>query len=153
MATDPPASLHDIAEHLLDRNYPMERETMADIAALLTNVACTHGARHPELHDLEAVWADLCKGLRHHLREEQPILAPYVDRDAHAATSGRAKAGKHEEVLALLRRVRALTADYAPPPDACDAYRSLLESLAAFEADLQEHLRLDDLFREARARE
>ena len=148
MAIDPASSSHDLAEHLLDHNYPIERETMADVSALLAQVASVHGARHPELHALEATWAELCGCLARHLRDERSMLAPHVEQQTPPAPvpgprSG-AMASQHKEVLGLVRRVRELTGGYAPPADACDAYRALLASLAEFEEDVHEHVELAD---------
>jgi len=148
MVIDPAASEHDLTEHLLDHNYPVERETMANVTTLLAQVASAHGARHPELHDLEGVWADLCRRLGRHLRDEGPMLAPHLDPGAHAgsrtATTNGTIASQHAEIVALVRRVRELTGGYSTPADGCEAYRSLFASLADFEEDLREHVELAD---------
>ena len=148
MSIDPAASEHDLTVHLLDHNYPVERETMADVSALLAQVASAHGARHPELRDLESVWAELCRCLGRHLRDERPMLAPHVEPVARHAPPSAAASGvissQHAEILALVRRVRELTGGYTTPVDGCEAYRSLFVSLEEFEEDLREHVELAD---------
>ena len=49
----------------------------------------------------------------------------------------------HDHVSGLLRRMRAATRDYSPPPDACVSWRALYSGLAAFEGDLREHMHLE----------
>jgi len=146
MAIDPAASEHDLTVHLLDHNYPVERETMANVSALLAQVASTHGARHPELRDLESVWSELCRCLSRHLRDERPMLAPHLEPEAHRAPQEAAMSGaigsQHQEIVALVRRVRELTDCYTTPEDGCEAYRSLFASLHDFEEDLREHVEL-----------
>jgi regulator of cell morphogenesis and NO signaling len=146
MAIDPAASEHDLTVHLLDHNYPVERETMANVSALLAQVADAHGARHPELHELEGVWADVCRCLGQHLRDEGPMLEPHLESSAHVAPRTGATGGtissQHEQIAALVRRVRELTSGYKAPADGCEAYRSLFASLVDFEEDLREHVEL-----------
>jgi len=148
MVIDPAASQHDLTEHLLGHNYPVERETMADVSALLMQVASAHGARHPELHDLERVWATLCQCLGRHLRDERPVIATHLEPEARPApreaTTRGTIASQHEEILALVRRVHELTGGYEMPVDGCDAYRSLFVILRDFEEDVREHVELAD---------
>jgi regulator of cell morphogenesis and NO signaling len=128
---------------------------MADTTALLGQVVSVHGVAHPELRAVEATWAELCRRMRAHLREERPALTPYVEPAEHAAPAPPASllATQHEEVVALVRQISALTRGYLPPADACDAYRALYRDLAAFEADLEEHVHLaDDVLRRDRSR-
>lgn len=143
--TDPRAAA---ADRLLRHNHPAERETMADTAALLSQVASVYGARHPELHEIETAWADQRERMSHHWRDEGSILEVYVDEHVSAAQrppAPRSKiAGQHDDIIAMMRRIRALTNDYAAPPDACDAYRALYSELKSFEASLQEHVHLAD---------
>ncbi len=146
MAIDPASTPHDLAEHLLDHNYPIERETMSDVSAMLSQVASVHGARHPELRDLETTWAELCRCLGRHLHDERPALEPHVDPKAPPSSPElpRSVSHQHGEVLGLVRRVRELTGGYAPPDDACDAYRALMARLAEFEEDVHEHVEIAD---------
>lgn len=42
----------------------------------------------------------------------------------------------------MAHRIRGLTHGYSPPSDTCDALLALCRDLAAFEADLHEHVLL-----------
>ena len=155
------ASFHDwraerkaaVAAHLVDHNYVVEREKMADTSALMAKVVSVHGASHPELREIATLWADLCGSLRAHLHYEGKELEPLKD-DAEPTRDSvkRMKAfhGQHEEVVALAHRIRVLTDNYHPPSDACEALESLYRDLETFEADLHEHVLLADnvLFRD-----
>lgn len=148
------ASFHDwgherpaaVATHVVEHNYPLEREMMADTSALIAKVVSVYGADHHELREIDALWSELCRAMTKHLHDERPVLEPLMS--ASGETSGADKRGavaeEHEEVVALVRRIRALAKDYAPPPDACDAMRSLYAALRAFESDLHEHVLLAD---------
>ena len=51
---------------------------------------------------------------------------------------------EHEEVGALLRQIRALTDDFTAPDGACGTWRALWQGLADLEADLHEHIHLEN---------
>ncbi|HEX7603604.1 MAG TPA: DUF542 domain-containing protein, partial [Polyangiaceae bacterium] len=133
-----------VAHHIVDHNFPVERETMADMAQLIAKVASVHGARHPELFEINALWADLCERLAKLLREESRALEPFLEEPTAPKSGPSLFTDQHEEVVTLAHRIRVLTHGYAPPADACDAFLALYRELAAFEADLHEHVLLAD---------
>lgn len=155
------ASFHDwgherpavVATHVVEHNYPLEREMMADTSELIAKVVSVYGAEHHELREIDRLWSELCRRMTKHLHDERPVLEPLITPsgdDRRAAAKRGAVAGEHEEVVALVRRIRELAKGYAPPPDACDAMRSLYAALRAFESDLHEHVLLaDDVLKRA----
>ena len=50
----------------------------------------------------------------------------------------------HDDAGALTARIRALSADFAPPPDACPTYRALYQGLDEFERDLHQHVHIEN---------
>ena len=51
---------------------------------------------------------------------------------------------EHDAAGANLKAIRELSGDYTTPTDACTSYRVLNEALAAFEADLHQHIHLEN---------
>ena len=51
---------------------------------------------------------------------------------------------EHDGAGNALREMRAATSSYTLPTDACESYRELYRALAAFEADLHEHIHLEN---------
>ena len=51
---------------------------------------------------------------------------------------------EHERAGALMQQIRELTNNYIAPPDACTTFRLSLASLQAFEADLHQHVHLEN---------
>lgn len=125
-----------VAAHILEQNYPVERVSMVDTSALLTQVASVHGAAHPELRELETIWTQVCRRMHQHMLQEQREIDP------PAANAKNMLSGQHAEIVDLVRRIRALTHGYVPPEDDCDALRAVYADLEAFEADLHEHVLL-----------
>jgi regulator of cell morphogenesis and NO signaling len=51
---------------------------------------------------------------------------------------------EHEAVEEILAELRAVTANYALPPDACESFQALYAALEGLEADLHRHIRLEN---------
>jgi regulator of cell morphogenesis and NO signaling len=51
---------------------------------------------------------------------------------------------EHDDHGANLARTRALTTDFVPPPEACTTWRALYGALEKLEADLMEHIHLEN---------
>ena len=105
--------------------------------------SCPHGLRG----HLEAVHAAVLD----HLAKEEQVLFPAI-----LAGRGRLVAGpisvmesEHDDHAADLRETRRLTADLVAPAEACTSWRALYLRLAAFEAELMDHIHLENnvLFR------
>jgi regulator of cell morphogenesis and NO signaling len=92
------------------------------------------------------------------MKEEQ-ILFPYIERMAAAhlrrepippaffGTVERPIANMvadHDDAGTLLADLRRLTNDYTPPAGACPTFGALYQGLAAFEADLHQHIHLEN---------
>jgi regulator of cell morphogenesis and NO signaling len=92
------------------------------------------------------------------LKEEQ-VLFPYITRMEEAAGEGRAvpppffgtarnpvrmMMTEHDTAGDLLRQLRGITKGYTTPPDGCVSFQTLYQALAAFEADLHQHIHLEN---------
>jgi regulator of cell morphogenesis and NO signaling len=51
---------------------------------------------------------------------------------------------EHDGAGEALRKLRALTNNYAAPADACISYKALYDALRGFEADLRQHIHLEN---------
>lgn len=158
-AADPlpgPAStlLSSLVSHIVSEHHAYARHAIERLTPLAREVAQRHGQGHPELArvvDLvEAIAADLLP----HMRAEENVLFPAIVRLADPAcenaTRGMLRAflhiahHDHHEIGELLAMLRRVTNDYVAPEAADSSMRALFVDLAAFETNLQEHLRLED---------
>ena len=113
-----------------------------------------HGDLHPETRSVETLVHRLVEDLGPHLLKEERILFPYIEslegpaRDASCfGTVGnpiRMMLREHEAVGGILGELRAVTARYVAPPDACASFRALYAGLEQFEADLHRHIHLEN---------
>ena len=87
--------------------------------------------------------------LEPHLMKEERVLFPAIQsladgqREFPFGTVGnpiRMMLFEHDRAGELLAELRAATAGYTVPDDACGSYQSLYERLAVLEADTHEHI-------------
>lgn len=51
---------------------------------------------------------------------------------------------EHDSAGDLVKQIRKASGDYAPPADACTSYKALYQDLREFEADLHQHVHLEN---------
>ena len=152
-------ALADLIAHINGTHHVFVREECPRIEALAAKVAGVHAANHPELQAVQAVFGGLAQELHVHLMKEEQILFPYVIRLEESSFEGRpappAMFGtvmnpvrmmmqEHDGAGEALRTLRQVTNDYALPQDACASFRALYEALKGFEADLHQHIHLEN---------
>jgi regulator of cell morphogenesis and NO signaling len=118
--------------------------TMPFLAMLASKVARVHGDHEPSLREVDRQVAQLCAMLAAHLAKEENQLFPALLEDRDATALLRDMRREHEEVGELLHALRAVAANYVPPPWACNSYRTLMGELAALEADVLEHVHIEN---------
>lgn len=139
-----------LVAHIIDRHHGYLREAMPPISRMMAKVARVHGDKDASLVALDAEVQSLLGTLGPHLDDEETALFPALlaaSAPRGPRPSPDAFASMHEEHLAVgasLERVRSLARDFAPPDWACTTYRTLLAELAALEADIHQHVHLEN---------
>ena len=145
------SSLTELADHIVATHHVNLRRELPRLAAMLDEVVAAHGERHAELPDLRAAFIDLRNELEPHMEKEERILFPMIRELEQAASAPASHRGtvnhpirvmedEHRNAALALTRMRDLTGGYAPPDDACNTYRVLLDGLADLERDLHMHI-------------
>jgi regulator of cell morphogenesis and NO signaling len=147
-------SIVELVDHIINTHHAFTRSELARLGALADKVLRVHGARHPELARLRELVVELANELLPHMIKEERVLFPYLVAletgapthvpFASAEAPMRVMRRDHELVGQLLRAIRAETRDFEPPPDACASYRELFEALHDLEADVHEHVHLEN---------
>lgn len=152
-------STGDLARHIVTVHHTFTRGILPDIARHSGQVAAAHGARHPEMLEVQALFTALRDELELHLDKEEQVLFPYIEALDAAAQHGGAPPKacfaevsqpiammehEHENAGEILHQLAALTDHYTPPQDACNTFRLLLRELAALEQDLHRHIALEN---------
>jgi len=151
--------LADLISHIKNTHHKYTREEIARLGPLFDKVCSVHGERHPELFELRATFQTLAQELATHMMKEEMILFPYMERMEESVIQkepilpppfGTVRnpvsmmEHEHDSAGGALRALRASSNGYTVPPDACVSYQTLYKTLAEFEADLHQHIHLEN---------
>jgi regulator of cell morphogenesis and NO signaling len=152
-------TLTSLAAHIIDTHHFFTKQELARLEALLEKVLGKHGENHPELFEVWKLFLRLKQDLIPHMLKEEQVLFPFVARMEEAVTGNRpvpqpffgtvrnpvsAMMAEHDTAGDLLKQLRSATGGYVAPPDGCASYQTLYQSLAGFEADLHQHIHLEN---------
>ncbi|MCC6132217.1 MAG: iron-sulfur cluster repair di-iron protein [Acidobacteria bacterium] len=149
--TDQP--LPEVISRLLEWYHPRLREELPLLIELARKVEGRHAEKTTCPRGLTSHLQGLTAELLDHLEKEETTLFPMIlsGRGNHAAATVQALEREHLDVATGLTRTRTLTDNFQPPEEACPTWRALYLRLDAFEAELMEHVHLENhiLFRRA----
>jgi regulator of cell morphogenesis and NO signaling len=125
-----------LCEYIVRQHHTFTREALQRLRPLGDKVLRTHGGAHPELRRvrqlLDALACDLEPGqlpAEHFGCIEHPLRV--MQRD-------------HDQLGALLSELDELTFGYCPPSGACASYVAFYAGLEDLQADLHEHIHLEN---------
>ncbi len=144
-------SMTSLVDHIVATHHAYLREEFPRLAAMTEKVARVHGERHAELPEVHRVFAALRNELELHMQKEEQILFPMIKQIDCGAVGAADHCGsienpirmmehEHDNAGDVLGALRKLTSGFAPPDDACNTYRVMLDGLANLEADLHQHI-------------
>jgi regulator of cell morphogenesis and NO signaling len=149
----------DLIAYILARHHGYVNQEIPRLKQLFYKVVAVHGVGHPELAAVERTFSGLANELTAHMMKEEMVLFPYIEMLEHARRLGEsapvAPFGsisnpvhmmelEHASAGKALVEMRTLTSDYTPPESACFSYRTLYSALKEFEADLHQHVHLEN---------
>jgi regulator of cell morphogenesis and NO signaling len=145
------APLGAFCDHIVGTHHAYLNEALPRLSFLTNKVNQAHGARHPELAELEDVFAELRAELEAHAMKEEMILFPLIKQLEAAETRPAFHCGsvnnpirvmeiEHDHAGDALARMRALTGGFTVPEDGCNTYRVMIDALIELEADLHMHI-------------
>src|SRR5262245_8446478 len=141
--------LRDLIHHIVTKHHKYVREHQPMIQALLDKLSNRHSERHPDLHEVRAVFDLLANEMSQHMDKEEDILFPFIESLCQTGAAAPSQPGspfgtilnpiramehKHLAAGTLLARIRTLTGGFVPPADRCTSYRLCFEALAEFES-------------------
>jgi regulator of cell morphogenesis and NO signaling len=151
--------LADLVAHIKNTHHKYTRDEIARLGPLFDKVCSVHGKNHPELFDVRNSFRALADELAMHLMKEEMVLFPYVVRMEESVIQKEPilpppfgsvqnpismMEHEHDSAGNALRAMRQGSSGYAPPTDACVSYQTLYQALADFEADLHQHIHLEN---------
>jgi regulator of cell morphogenesis and NO signaling len=152
-------ALADLVAHITSTHHKYTRAEIARLSPLLEKVRSVHGQNHPELHSIQTNFRGLVDELTMHMMKEEMMLFPYIVRMEESVIERQPilpppfgtvqnpvsmMMHEHDSAGDALRAMRKASGGYAAPADACVSYQTLYKALAELEADLHQHIHLEN---------
>jgi regulator of cell morphogenesis and NO signaling len=149
-----------LVAHILDVHHAYMHAALPTVRQLVAKVLRVHGPKHGDvLQPLARLYAALDTELTAHLAKEERVLFPMIlgivatggNKPSTAELHCRSVAEpiaqmqyEHEKAGAVLDELRQVTTGYTLPPDACLTFTALYEEIKRMEADLHQHIHLEN---------
>ncbi len=152
-----PADL--LTDYIVKTHHRYVSEKAPVIFQYLNKLCKVHGERHPELFEIQQLFAACAEALLEHMHKEEHVLFPYIQKMVTARLSGTVPEvphfgtvnnpiemmlHEHETEGIRLRQIAALSNNYTAPADGCSTYRVAFAMLQEFEQDLHKHIHLEN---------
>jgi regulator of cell morphogenesis and NO signaling len=152
-------TLSFLADYIVNTHHTYLKENTGQIAAYARKIAEVHGAHHPEVVEIAAIFDKVATDMAAHLREEEEVFFPAVKRVEATPKAGTVSEAKdietikrsletlsreHDEIGEATHRIRHLAKGYAIPDDGCNTFRVTYQKLQEFEDDLHKHVHLEN---------
>lgn len=154
------APLGELVRHIVETHHGYMKTALPRLRSLVPTVLKAHGAHHGDtLRQVKDLFTTLDTELSRHLMKEEQVLFPYiVALETHVREGSpkpRAPFGsarnpirqmehEHQSAGEVLAKLREVTCDYALPADACLTFIAMYEELQRMEADLHQHIHLEN---------
>jgi regulator of cell morphogenesis and NO signaling len=141
------APLAELADYIVTHYHEALRRDVPPLIEAARKVERVHAAKPLVPAGLaDRLWA-FWDEMQHHMQKEEQILFPIIRNGGR----GEFIAGpicvlekEHDHHGHTLAALRALANDYAAPPHACATWRALYDGLANLEAQLMQHIHLEN---------
>jgi regulator of cell morphogenesis and NO signaling len=148
-----------LADYIVNTHHAYIKENTGRIAAYAHKIAQVHGAHHPEVVEIAAIFDKVATDLSAHLIEEEEVLFPAIKRAEANQKAGRPAEAKdlatiksaleelgreHDEIGGAAHKIRHLAQEYVIPNDVCNTFMITYQKLKDFEDDLHKHVHLEN---------
>jgi len=156
----PTESLTELAGHIEEKHHSFMKEQLPRLEQLLDKTLNAHKEKHGQmLTALKETYTALKSEIELHLAKEEQILFPFIRQIANFQQNQSDKPElhcgsvenpigqmeyEHDNAGKALDKMRQITLDYKLPEDACNTFKALYDGLKALEADLHEHIHLEN---------
>ncbi len=148
-----------LADYIVNTHHTYLKENDEQIAAYARKIAAVHGAHHPEVVRIAAIFDKIAAAMTAHLKEEEEVFFPALKRVDAARIAGNTPDAadretirlslltlrrEHEEIGDAIHAIRDLSGGYAIPDDVCNTFTVTYRKLQEFEDDLHKHVHLEN---------
>jgi regulator of cell morphogenesis and NO signaling len=148
-----------LADYIVNTHHAWLKENDGQIAAYARKIAGVHGAHHPEVIEIAAIFEKIASDMTVHLKEEEEVFFPSLKRADAARLAGLTPdthdmetikvslirlRREHEEIGDAVHTIHHLSKSYAIPDDVCNTFMLTYQKLKEFEDDLHKHVHLEN---------
>ena len=148
-----------LAKHIENVHHKYVEENIPILKQYADKVAKVHGEHSPELHDIKSVFENVAAELTAHLKKEELILFPFIEKLEKAEKENKElkkphfgtvdnpinmMEDEHESAGNAFKEIARLSDQYQHPEHACNTYRAFYHKLNEFEQDLHLHIHLEN---------
>lgn len=149
--------LNEITSFIVRRYHDDLRRRIPELVMLAQKVERVHGDKAGCPNGLAELLRNLQEEMFSHMMKEENVLFPLIDsgRGNLAFMPIKVMTADHDTHGRELDKIHELTSSFTPPEEACGTWRTLYKGLMELEAELMEHIHLENniLFPRALAQE
>lgn len=154
------ASYSELIDYIISIHHRFLTEELPLLSPYVTKVMRVHGETNPHLVRIHKLFFELkAELLQHIFKEETEDFKLILDYEQHPTVEKYKQLNaivvelesEHQKAGDILKELRDITNDFTPPSNACGTYRLVYHRLEALEADMFQHIHLENnvLFKRA----
>jgi len=143
----------ELIDYIVNTHHIFLKTILPELSELTATILRVHGPNHSELFKVHKLFHNLKTELEQHLIKEEEILFPMIKEYENSQSYELLKRidddlketeDEHETAGNVIKELRKVTNDYSIPEDACSTYRRTFDKLKEVEADLFQHIHLEN---------
>ncbi|WP_342417982.1 iron-sulfur cluster repair di-iron protein [Paenibacillus sp. FSL R10-2782] len=150
-----PSSLEpkELIAYIQEEYHTKPSEELSALTPYVTKLTRVHGERYPHLKRVNELFTLLKQELSEHIQNEENLVFPMIQAFLQESTVERADAlnpylsklqDEHQAVVELLKELRLITNGFEPLQEACGTHRLVLKRFENLEADIFNHILLEN---------
>lgn len=139
--------LSEVIRFIVTRYHEPLRQELPVLIEAANRVERVHGNKPSCPRGLASCLEQLEAELSQHMEKEEQVLFPAIvagGRGDRVHMPIRMMTQEHDDHGVNLLRLRELTMDFSPPPEACATWRALFSGLQKLESELMKHIHLEN---------
>lgn len=146
-------NLDFLCDYIVNTHHKTVLKLLPQLTVYTRKIEQVHGAHHPELVKIAALFSQINDELLQHLKKEEEVLFPAI-KDVLKTNSAESKKiviseitrmkGEHEFAGGAMDKINVLSDNYGVPTDGCNTYQVTYRLLEEFEDDLHIHVHLEN---------
>jgi regulator of cell morphogenesis and NO signaling len=137
----------ELADHIESHYHAALRRDLPPLIEAARKVERVHAQKPAVPAGLADVLAEFYGEMQQHMTKEEKVLFPMIRRGTHGEAvymPVRVMEGEHDSHREQLVKIRELTGDLRVPPHACATWSALYHGLEHVEAELMQHIHLEN---------